>query len=376
MGASRMIYEAPTRMEVSLENVRHNWNEVRRLAGNRGIYAVIKADAYGHGAVKLAQVYKEEGCKNFAVARVDEAIELREAGITEPILVLGQAPLHAAEAILYYDLTCACAEMAFAGELNRVARAQNRKGKIHVKIDSGMGRLGLKPKEFADCAEKLFALPAVEVEGIFTHFAVADEMRPDYTDMQFERFSQALSLLDQKGLKVRVRHACNSAGILAHPDKYLDAVRPGIMLYGVCPLPSVPQGVELRPTFSFKSAVASLHDADPGSGIGYGLRYLTRGRERIAVIPVGYGDGWTRTLSMKIDVLIQGQRCPLVGTICMDQIMVDVTNLERVELGDEVVLLGTQGDESITIDEITALRETIPHEIPIALLKRVRRVYV
>ncbi|GHS87786.1 alanine racemase [Synergistales bacterium] len=371
-----MIYETPTRMEVSLANVRHNWNEVVKLAGSRGVYAVIKADAYGHGAVKLSRVYRDAGCKSFAVARVDEAIELRESGITEPILVLGQAPMDSVDAALHYDITCACAEMSYADTLSRAAIALGKKGKIHVKIDTGMSRLGFKPKEFERYADTLFSLPGVEVDGIFTHYAVADEARGDYTDMQFERFGQTLAFLEKKGLKARVRHTCNSAGILAHPDKYLDAVRPGIMLYGVCPLPATPEGVHLKPTFAFKSAVASVHDTAQGSGVGYGLRYISRGDERTALVPVGYGDGWTRTLSFKTHALIRGQRCPVVGTICMDQMMVDVTALDHTEPGDEVVLIGTQGEQSITVEEIAHARETIPYEIPIALLKRVRRVYI
>ncbi len=372
-----MAYEAPTRMEVSLDNLRHNWDEVRRFVGpDREIYAVIKADGYGHGAVRLARLYREAGCKNFAVARVDEAIELRESGVADPILVMGQAPFDSVETVLHHDITCACAEMEFAKILNRAAAARGKKGKIHIKIDSGMGRLGFNLREFERSVDSLFAFPALDVDGIFTHFAVADEIRPDYTDMQFARFSQALALLSQKDLQVRLRHACNSAGIIAHPDKYLDAVRPGIMLYGVCPLSKTPQGLDLKPTFSFKSAVASIHNTEPSNGIGYGLRYVTRGRERIAVVPVGYGDGWTRTLSMKIDVLIRGRRCPVVGTICMDQLMVDTTDLDNAAPGDEVVLLGTQGNETITVEEIAALRGTIPHEIPIALLKRTRRVYM
>ena len=188
--------------------------------------------------------------------------------------------------------------------------------------------------------------------------------------------NEALKILEDKKITIpRVRHVCNSAGILAHPDKYLDAVRPGILLYGVNPT-SNPEAIDLRPAFAFKSAVVSLHDTDASTGIGYGLRYVTRGRERIAVLPVGYGDGWTRTLSGKTSVLIRGRRCPVVGNICMDQMMVDVTDLENVELGDEVVLIGSQGNERITVQEIAELRGTIPYEIPIALLHRVRRVYV
>lgn len=372
-----MAYLPPTRMEVHLDALKHNYGIVERLVGSRcEIFAVVKADAYGHGAVRLAHFFHDCGCRNFAVARVEEGIELRKSGITGAILVLGQASLDSAEAVLDHDLICACTEFRFAEVLDRAASERGKKALIHVKIDTGMGRIGFKPQEFASVADKLFSLLNVAVDGIFTHFAVADENCPDYTDMQFGRFKEVLNLLDGKGLKVRLRHACNSAAIMAHPDKYLDAVRPGIMLYGSCPLPEEPENMRLKSTFSFKSAVASLHEEVPFSGIGYGLRYMTRGKERIAAVPAGYGDGWTRTLSMKIDVLIKGRRCPVLGTICMDQIMVDVTDLDNVDLGDEVVLLGTQGNETISVEEIAALRGTIAHEIPIALLGRVRRVYV
>ena len=366
-----------TRMEVFTDALRHNFEVVRFLAGRkRDIIAVIKADAYGHGAVRAARLYRENGCGRFAVARLCEAVELREAGISEDILILGQEPEESAPAIVEYGLTCACAEARFARTLSREAAERGKRAKVHLKVNTGMGRLGITPEALGPFAEELFALPGLDVEGAFTHFAVADEPRPDYTDTQFARFERALALLDSKGFSVRVRHACNSAGILSHPDKYLDAVRPGIMLYGVSPVERLPEGVTLRPTFSFKSAVVSLHDAEPSSGIGYGLRYITRGRERIAVIPVGYADGWTRTLSGKTSVLIRGRRCPALGSICMDQMMVDVTDLDHVELGDEAVLIGRQGEAEITVQEIAELRGTIPYEIPIALLRRVPRVYL
>lgn len=372
-----MAVLSPTRMEVFAEALRHNFEVVRFLVGRkRGVFAVIKADAYGHGAVRTAQIYRELGGDRFAVARLCEALELREAGISEDILILGQEPEESAEIIVKQGLTCACAEGRFARALSREAAAKGKRAKVHLKVDTGMGRLGFLPEDLDRTAPELFALPGLDVEGVFTHFAVADEARRDYTDMQFARFEKALSLLDGKGLQVRVRHACNSAGILAHRDKYLDAVRPGIMLYGVSPVECLPEGVTLRPTFSFKSAVVSLHDAAPSSGVGYGLRYVTRGRERIAVVPVGYADGWTRTLSGKTSVLIRGRRCPVLGTICMDQMMVDVTDLNHVELGDEVVLIGRQGEAEITVQEIAELRGTIPYEIPIALSRRVPRVYL
>lgn len=368
---------SPTRMEVFADALRHNFEVVRFLVGRkRDILAVIKADAYGHGAVRAAGIYRELGCGHFAVARLCEALELREAGITEDILILGQEPESSAKAVVEYGLTCTCAELSFARELSREAASRGRRAKVHIKVNTGMGRLGFLPEDMGRAAEELFSLPGLDVEGAFTHFAVADEERRDYTDMQFERLGRALSLLEDKGRTLRMRHACNSAGILSHPDKYLDAVRPGIMLYGVSPVKRLPEAVTLRPTFAFKSAVVSLHDAAPSSGIGYGLRYITRGRERIAIVPVGYADGWSRTLSGKTSVLIRGRRCPAVGSICMDQMMVDVTDLDHVELGDEVVLIGRQGEAEITVQEVAELRETIPYEIPLALSRRVPRVYL
>lgn len=364
-------------MEVFADALRHNFEVVRFLVGRkRDILAVIKADAYGHGAVRAAGIYRELGCGHFAVARLCEALELREAGITEDILILGQEPESSAKAVVEYGLTCTCAELSFARELSREAASRGRRAKVHIKVNTGMGRLGFLPEDMGRAAEELFSLPGLDVEGAFTHFAVADEERRDYTDMQFERLGRALSLLEDKGRTLRMRHACNSAGILSHPDKYLDAVRPGIMLYGVSPVKRLPEAVTLRSTFAFKSAVVSLHDAAPSSGIGYGLRYITRGRERIAIVPVGYADGWSRTLSGKTSVLIRGRRCPAVGSICMDQMMVDVTDLDHVELGDEVVLIGRQGEAEITVQEVAELRETIPYEIPLSLSRRVPRVYL
>lgn len=368
---------SPTRMEISLSALLHNFETVRSLVGTwRGVFAVIKADAYGHGAVRVAQLYREAGCGSFAVARLGEALELRRAGLSEDILILGQEPEESVGAVVEYDLICACAEVAFARKLNGEALLRKKRARVHLKIDSGMGRLGFLPETLEGVADELFSLPGLEIDGIFTHFAVADEARPDYTNMQFARFEKALACLKRKGLDVRTRHLCNSAGILGHPDKYLDAVRPGIMLYGISPGPGLPDGVTLRPGFSFKSAVVSLHDTTPCSGIGYGLRYITRGRERIAVVPVGYADGWSRSLSGRTSVLIRGRRCPVLGTICMDQMMVDVTDLDDVALGDEVVLIGRQGEAEITVQEIAELRGTIPYEVMTSFSRRVSRVYL
>jgi alanine racemase len=241
-----------------------------------------------------------------------------------------------------------------------------------------MGRLGFTIKEFDEAIEKILSLQCINIEGIFTHFATSDEFRPDWTNHQFSEYKKALAIAEQKGLHVKVRHACNSAGILGHPDKHLDAVRPGVALYGMMPSAEAvcTHPIVLLPTFEVKTGIALIRNMAPGSGIGYGLRYITRGEERIAVLPIGYADGFTRALSGKMSVLIHGQHCPIVGTVCMDQMMVNVTNVENASIGDEVVIIGKQGDNIISPEEMAIARNTVNYEIPIIFSKRVPRIYI
>jgi alanine racemase len=364
-------------MEVSLRNIRANFSSVRSYVKNREIYAVVKADAYGHGAVETARALVEEGCKQFAVAIPEEAFELRHSGITTPIIVLGASAYNSAEELIHLDITTACADIKFAEAMSKAAEKQGKIAKLHLKIDSGMGRIGFTIKEFEDVIEKILPLPSIDIEGIFTHFAAADESRTDWTNHQFSVYEEALAIAEQKGLSVKIRHTCNSAGILGHPDKHLDAVRPGIILYGMMPSAETicAYPITLLPTFEVKTRIAIMRDLPPGTGIGYGLRYMTRGQARIAALPIGYADGVTRALSSKISVLIHGQRCPVVGSICMDQMMVDVTNIENARTGDEVVIIGKQGNEIISPEEMASARNTINYEIPIIFSKRVPRIY-
>ena len=368
----------PTRMEVNLKNVRANFSSICSYVKGREIYAVVKADAYGHGAVEIARALVEEGCKQFAVAIPEEAVELRGAGITNPILVLGASPYNAAEELVRLDVAAACTDVRFAKAISKAAEKQGKLAKLHIKIDSGMGRIGFAVKEFKDAIEKILPLPSIDIEGIFTHFAAADESRPDWTNHQFSEYKKALAIAKQKGLHVKMRHTCNSAGILAHPDKHLDMVRPGVILYGMMPSAETvcAHPITLLPAFEVKTGIALIRSLPPGTGISYGLRYMTRGEERIAALPVGYADGVTRALSAKMSVLIHGKRCPVVGTICMDQMMVDVTGLENVKTGDEAVIIGKQGNETISPEEMAGARNTINYEIPIIFSKRVPRIYI
>ena len=368
----------PTRMEVNLKNLCANFSSIRSYVKGCEIYAVVKADAYGHGAVETARALIEGGCKQFAVAIPEEAVELREAGITNPILVFGASPYSSAEELVHLDAAAACTDVKFAVAMSKAAEKQGKTAKLHIKIDSGMGRIGFTVGEFKDAIEKILPLPSIDIEGIFTHFAAADESRPDWTNRQFSEYKKALLIAKQKGLHVKMRHTCNSAGILGHPDKHLDMVRPGLILYGMTPSPATvcAYPITLLPTFEVKTGIALIRSLPPGTGISYGLRYMTRGKERIAALPMGYADGITRALSAKMSVLIHGQRCPVVGTICMDMMMVDVTGIENAKTGDEAVIIGKQGNEAICPEEMANLRNTINYEIPIIFSKRVPRIYI
>ena len=371
-------YYRKTRMEVSLKNIRANFASIRSYVGRSEINAVIKADAYGHGVIETARALLEEGCRFFAVAIPEEAIELRNAGIKNPILVLGASTYDSAEELVHLDITAACTDVKFAAAMSNAAEKQGKIAKLHIKIDSGMGRIGFTVSEFKEALEKILPLPLIDIEGIFTHFATSDECRPDWTNHQFSEYNKVIAIAEQKGLHVMIRHTCNSAGILGHPDKHLDMVRPGLILYGMAPSPETvcAYPITLLPTFEVKTEIVLIRNLPAGTGISYGLRYITRGDERIAALPLGYADGVTRALTGKMSVLIHSKRCPVVGTICMDQMMVDVTNIKDAKIGDEVVIVGKQGNEVITPEEMASARNTINYEIPIIFSKRVPRIHI
>ena len=365
-----------TRMEVNLANLKANFQAIRRHVGpGPEILGVIKADAYGHGVFPACKALSEAGCRRFAVAIPDEAFELREGGVTAPILVLGPTPARSAAEYVRQDITATVTDLYFARSLSDEAVRQGKKVPVHVKVDTGMSRIGFLPREIPAVLDELAALPGLSLEGMYTHFATADERRLDFTEHQYSGLKEALAAAEARGITIPLRHACNSAGILACPEKYLDGVRPGVILYGMYPSSECVRSVELLPTFEVKTEVALVKELSRGSGVGYGLKYMTRGTETMAVLPVGYADGYSRALSMKVDVLVGGKRVPHAGNICMDQMMVNVTGMD-VKVGDEVVLIGRQGSEHITPEEIAAARNTINYEVPIMFLRRVPRVYI
>lgn len=364
-------------MEVNLSAIRENYRNIKKWVGPQcQAIGVVKGNAYGLGMLEAVKALKEEGCLRFAVATPDEALKLRENGINDPVLVMGPSPVEAATALVQANIAATLTDMGFAYAMSRAALALGKYAHLHLKVDTGMGRIGFLPQEIPRVLDELLPLPALDIEGVFTHFSTADEIRLDFTQEQFRRFGEALESLRTHRLGIRLRHVCNSAALIRCPQMHLDAVRPGVILYGMWPSAYVPHPFPLRPTFQVKTAVAVIRDLPPGFGVGYSMRYVTRGYEKIAVLPIGYRDGYPHNLSAgKGSVLIRGKRFPIVGAICMDQMMVDVTSLPDLAIGEEVVLVGTQGEDSITPEEIAHLLGITHYAVPGLFSERVPRVF-
>lgn len=366
-------------MEVDLDALAHNMREIRRLAKKDALVtAVIKADGYGHGATKIAQTLLENGADRFAVAVLDEGIELREAGFEVPILILGFTDKERAEEIVSYDLEQAVYSWELAEAISKEAVKQNKTAKIHIKVDTGMGRIGLRPdKDSVQLIKKISKLPNIAIEGIFTHFAVADTLDKTYTEGQYERFTWICGELERENVKINVKHCGNSAAIIDLPNMHLNMVRAGIILYGLKPSDEVMRDkIELKQVMSLKVRITHVKEIEAGQSVSYGRRFIAEKKSKIASLPVGYADGYTRMLSGKAEALVKGRRVPVVGRICMDQCMIDVTGIEDVKVGDEVVLFGKQGEGFIHIDELAEKLDTINYEIVCMISRRVPRVYV
>ncbi|HOE56332.1 MAG TPA: alanine racemase [Bacillota bacterium] len=365
--------------EVDLNALAHNIREVRRLAEKGAIVtAVIKADGYGHGAGKIAQTLLDNGADRFAVAVLDEGIELRRGGFKVPILILGFTDKERAEEVISNDLGQAVYSWDLAEALSEEAVKQGKTAKIHVKIDTGMGRIGLQPdKDSVQLIRKISKLPNLEIEGIFTHFAVADTVDKAYTEGQFEKFNWICQELEKENVKTGIKHCGNSATIIDLPDMHMNMVRAGIMLYGLKPSDDVMlDKLELKQVMSLKVRISHVKEIEAGQSVSYGRKFIAGKKSRIASLPIGYADGYTRMLSGKAEALVKGRRVPVVGRICMDQCMIDVTGIEDVKVGDEVVLFGKQGNEFIHIDELAEKLGTINYEIVCMISKRVPRVYI
>jgi alanine racemase len=362
-----------TWVEIDQGAIAHNVQQIKQMIGERvRLMAVVKADAYGHGAVAVSTTALANGAEALGVATFEEALELRDAGLDAPILVLSYTPVYAVRQAIRQDVTLTLYDLDMAQAYNRAAREMNTPLKVHVKIDTGMGRLGLLPTEAIPFFRHLINLQFLDIEGIYTHFSMADE-DPDYTREQIRRFRGIVNPLRASGFQFRYVHTANSAAVLTVPESYFDMVRVGMALFGQSPSDRVPIPPHFRPAFTWKSVIAQVKTLPPGQPVGYGQTYYTTGYERIAVIPVGYSHGFRRKPHNWGQVLVHGQFAPIVGRVSMEKTTINVTHIPDVTIGDEVVLLGQQGANVITPDDVAARLGTNNYEVITTALARVPR---
>jgi alanine racemase len=363
-------------IEVDLSAVADNVRALRALTGPKTLFmAVVKADGYGHGAVEVARAALGARADRIGVATIDEGAELRAAGVEAPIQLLSEPPGIAAQAVMEHRLTPALYSRDFAIALSRAATLAQRTIKFHLKVDSGMNRIGVRAEDAADFVESLRGLPGLDMEGVFTHFATADVPGDWEFEHQLERFEEAIGEMRDRGIDPGIVHAANSPATILHPETHFDMVRCGIAIYGLLPSPECAAKVELRPAMSVKAKVARVRRLAMGEGVSYGFTWHAPALTTVATLPLGYADGYRRGLSNKATVLLGGKACRQVGRVCMDQLMVEVPRGLEVKVGDEAVLVGAQGSEGVTIDQQAAVCDTINYEIACGFGLRLERRY-
>jgi alanine racemase len=351
--------------------------EIRKATHSKDIIAVVKADAYGHGALDVAPVLMENGANKFAVAILSEGIELRNGGIKIPIMILGYTPIEQSEEIIKYDIEPTIYSFVQAEELSKKAVHLGKIAKIHIALDTGMGRIGFLPNEDSlKEVKKISELPNIEIEALFSHFSSADEKDKEYSKKQLEKFIYFYEGLEKLNIKINSRHISNSPSILDIAEAHYEAVRPGIILYGYYPSDEVQkENVHLKPAMTIKANIVHIKTLPAGEYISYGREFKTEKESVIATLPIGYADGYTRLLKNKAKVIINGEYAPVVGRICMDQCMVDVTHIPGVKNGDEVIILGETQNRRFNADDFAEAIGTINYEILCMVSKRVPRVY-
>lgn len=363
----------PTWAEIKLSNLNHNLAQIRKIiASGVKVMVCIKADAYGHGLIPVAKRLVCCGVDYLGVASIDEGIKLRKANIGLPILVLGLILKNDIEPLFKYGLSATVSSEELALALNKRALSLDKPANIHIKIDTGMGRIGVAHKQALKFIKYIQRLKFVNTEGIFTHFACADSNR-NFTSRQTALFGGLIAELRKEAISIPLVHAANSAGIINYEDSHFNMVRPGLIVYGLYPFNAA--CINLKPVLSLKTKVIYVKKMPKGRGISYGHTYVTKKNTTIVTLPIGYGDGYPRNLSDRAPVLIRGKRFKISGRICMDQMMVDVQDTP-VKIGDEVVLIGCQGKNKITAEELAGLSNTIPYEITCGLGSRIPRVYI
>ena len=368
----------PVWAEIDLDILANNMRNIKKLAGDKEVMAVVKADAYGHGALDVAPCLLENGASKLAVAMLTEAIELRNNNITAPIMILGYTPIYLGEELINYNIEQTIYDLNYAKELSNLAIKLNKKAKIHIALDTGMGRIGFLPTdESFNAICEICNLPGLDVIGIFTHFSSSDEKNKEYTQYQFNQIYNFIERLEVNEINIPLKHASNSAAIIDLPNTYLDAVRAGIILYGYYPSDEVKKdNLSIKPALTLKAKIAHVKELDSGMYISYNRTFKTSRKSKIATIPIGYADGYIRTLKHEAKVIVNGQLAPIVGNICMDQFMIDVTDIDNVKSGDEVILLGESNEVKFNADDLAKCMDSINYEVLCLLKKRVPRAYI
>jgi len=366
----------PSRAIIDLDAYSFNLELVNHLSDNADLIPIIKANAYGHGLIPIAQAAIRAGAKMLGVATVQEGIDLRENEITVPVLVLVSPPRNTLSLFLQYQLTMTVVDKITAQELGALAHASGQVAAVHCKIDTGMGRQGILHEEAMETLQFVSRITHLDLQGIFTHFPAADLPDDASTHRQIKLFKQLLKQVDKAGYPYEMAHAANSAAIVNYHDSVCDAVRPGLITYGVWPVANDGNANLVKPVLRWETAIAQVRALAAGATVGYGRAYAAKKNIKTAVLPVGYADGYKYALSNKADVLIGGKRCRVLGSVCMDQIVVDVSNLAIVAAGDTATLIGADGDERITAEELATLANTIPYDILAGIGPRVHREYI
>jgi alanine racemase len=366
----------PTVAEIDLRALRSNYRALNRFANGAGVMAVVKADAYGHGAVAVARTLRDEGCGHFAIATVEEAAELRAAGVSERIYLLGGFFPEQSECIVELNIIAPLFDLSVIAPLDRAAERLGRRDfPVHLKLDTGATRLGILPADLDGAVDALRKTRSLKLEGVFTLLANAGDPTSPVTERQLLLFRQALNMLREAGFEPPLNHVANSAAMVLREDAHFNLMRPGLALYGLPPVHAVRDRVELRPVMTFKTRLMQLKQVPAACGVSYGHTFITARASTIGVLPVGYADGYRRGLQMGGEVMIRGRRAPVVGAICMDLTMVDLTDVPGARLGDEVILWGGAGEAMISVNDVARLAQTISYEMLCTVGRRVPRVY-
>lgn len=371
--AQAQFNDRPTYIEVDAEALRFNFREVKRRVAPAKVMPSIKANGYGHGIRTVARIFEEEGADGLGVAYIEEAIELRQAGVSIPILVFGGLLAQQVDQYIKYDIDVTASSVLKLQQINESAKRLGKRARVHLKIDTGLERLGVHYYSAQSLFDAALAASSCDVVGVFSHFAEVDPKDLSLARLQLHRFVESLTYFEQRYQKPFLRHIANSGGVLFFPESYLDMVRPGLCLYGVLPDPQSRGHWGLRPALSLKSQVVFFKVVKKGAGVSYGHTWHSPYDTRIITIPIGYGDGYLRSLSNRGSVIVRGVKCPIVGKVCMDQLMVDISPTGEAYNGDEVILIGRQGDQELSVEDLALAIDTTPHEILVSLNQRIPR---